>query len=721
MRGSRHAFACGLAGALLLACGGKEAQQQPAAPTAQQANHPPEPPSAVTARFDAAGQLHLAWRSGSDPDSKPSALRVEILLSGSPYGALKESGSRLVTAAGALTATLDSKLADPLISLRTMDPQGLTSTTVTPATVEQAAAWTRWPSGEPDLRLNDCGWFGERGLLCVGEGGAIARLRDGQWTTEASNLRGSLRLATSPVAPPWLRTTEGRILRADDKGSWLPLAASLAEPYPAGPLRDLQGDAFGLTHLIDATGAVWLGDAAHLLRMTSPLALEEGCDRLRAVGFSAQAGLAICETGHVYSVANDRAGMQWLPLTGTTDPLPEAGLIQVIAASPSEVIVVEPTRIRRVAVGGWTTLLDKATTGSETALQIGRAVALASAPNTLYFPTSAGLAKLTDGSVAIIGGTPLHLVGALPDQPAAGQFTLVDRDGTRFVWNGSDLRNLSTPPLRADLLFHAAADLLVAVTALPAQPSDPPSLLRMQRPSGVSVTLRDGLRMTDGTFLIAGSEAGLATVWMGKGGNWQPTRLDAEGLRPTEILAVDEATDGSLIAISEHEVFRRVEGKWSHHGSQPASLRQVFAAGTGFLLFAEGTTLRCDAVACQPAAGDLATPTTTAWREGGGRWSLAPDGALRMLVTATSEPAWKQVALPLSANCATGLAQRIAGEGFDLLRYSDGRLASATATGCEPAGTAAASARLLQLAGTRLVAGPDGLRALSSPKSATAP
>lgn len=722
MRGSRHAFACGLAGFLLLACGGKEAQQQPAAPAPQQANHPPEPPAAVTARFDAAGTLHLAWRGGSDPDSPPAQLKVEVLLSGSPYGATKGSGSRSVTPPGALGVTLASTLADPIISLRTIDPQGLASASVSPAVVEQAPAWKRWPSQDPDLRLNDCAWLGERGLLCAGEKGAIVRLQDGAWLPEASNLRGSLRIAPSPVAAPWLRTDEGRILRADEKGAWVGLTASLAEPYPVGPLRDLQGDAFGLSHLIDATGAVWLGDASHLLRMSAPLASEDGCTNLRAVGFSAQAGLAVCENGQVFTVATDRAGMQWLPLTGTTDPLPGDGIVQVIASSPSEVIVVEPARIRRVAVGGWTTLLDRTSAQGSEPLRIGRAVALAAAPSDLYFPTSDGLAKLSDGAVSIIGGTPRHLVGALPDQPAAGQFTLVDRDGTRFVWTGSDLRSLSTPPLRADLAFHAGTDLLVAVTALPAQANDPPSLLRLQRPSGVSVTLRDGLRTAAGAFAIAGSESGSATVWTGTDGTWQATRLAADGIRPTEVLALDELADGTMVAISEHEVFRRIEGKWSHHSTQQASLRNLFATGTGFLLFAEGTTLTCAATACQPAAAELAAGAgTVQWREGGGRWSLAADGTLRRLVIEGNAPSWSEAAKALTPDCAKGLAQRITGSGFDLLRYADGRLANATAAGCDPAATAQANARLLQLGRELLVADAAGIRALSHPTSAPAP
>lgn len=720
MWGSRRALACGLISAMLAACGSKEQQVEPAPPVAS--NRPPEPPDKLAARFDAGGRLHLSWTRGSDPESPVDQLKVEVLLAGSPYGAAKESAARFMSPPGATEATLTSAIADPIISVRTIDPQGLASAMRTIASVEQAAAWNRWPAAETDLRLNDCGWFAEGGLLCVGEGGAIARLRGGEWSTERSNLRGSLHLATSPVAAPWLRTAEGRILRADAKGGWLPLTASLPEPYPVGPLRDLQGDAFGLTHLIDATGAVWLGDTAHLLRMTSPLAREEGCDRLRAIGFSAQAGLAICETGQVYTVATDRAGMQWLPLTGTTEPLPEAGLVQVIASSPSDLIVVEPARIRRVAVGGWTTLLDKAATGSDAPLRIGRAIALAGAPDTLYFPTSAGLARLTDGSVTIVGGTPLHLVGVLPDQPAAGQFTLVDRDGTRFVWNGTDLRNLSTPPLRADLLFHAAADLLVAVTALPAEPSDPPSLLRLQRPAGVNVTLRAGLRTADGTFLIAGSEAGLATVWMGKGGDWQATRLEHEGLRPTEILALDEATDGSVIAIAEHEVFRRIDGTWNHHSSQSASLRQTFAAGPAFLLFAEGTTLTCDAAACRPAAPAIAAGAgRLQWHEGGGRWSLDSDGTLRRLSTSTAEPTWQQAAGALPADCTKGLAQRLTDGDLDLLRYADGRIASGRPDGCEAAGTALASARLLKLAELHLVADAAGIRALARPQKALRP
>jgi hypothetical protein len=726
MWGSRRAFACGLIGALLAACGSKEQQVQPASPVAS--NRPPEPPDKLAARFDAGGRLHVSWTRGSDPESPVEQLKVEVLLAGSPYGAAKESAARFMSPPGATEATLTSAIADPIISVRTIDPQGLASAMRTIASVEQAPQWTNWPAGGPERKLVDCLWRQEAGLLCSGTNGAIVTDAD---QSQPSGLRGRLRIAGSVAGQPWLFTDEGRILvpatagkpDAQEKASgWIPLQALLAEPYPAGPLKSLQADAFGLTHLIDATGAVWIGDAQHLLRMTSPLATEQGCERLSAIGFSPTVGLAICDSGKVFTVAADRAGMQWRPLTATTDPLPADGILEIIATSLSEVIVVEPARIRRVAVGGWNTLLDLTAAPGGTPLRIGRAVALAGAPDSVYFPTSAGLARLTDGSVTIIGGTPLHLVGVLPDQPAAGQFTLVDRDGARFVWNGTELRNQLPPPLRADLLFHAAADLLVAITALPRQPSDPSSLLRVEPPPGLNVTLSAGLRTADGTLIIAGSESGLATVWARTESSWQLTRLEHEGLRPAAILALDEATDGTLVAISEHEVFRRVEGVWSHHSSQPASLRQTFAAGAAFLLFAEGTTLTCDATACRPAAPAIAAGAgRLQWHEGGGRWSLDSDGTLRRLNTSTAEPTWQQTAGALPADCTKGLAQRLTEGDLDLLRYADGRIASGRPDGCEAAGTALASAKLLKLAALHLVADAAGIRAIARPQKAPRP
>ena len=726
MRGSRRAFACGLIGALLAACGSKEPQVQPAAHVA--ANRPPEPPDRPSARFDAGGRLHLSWTRGSDPESPVDQLKVEIILSSSPYSTAEDKAARFMSPPGANEAILTSAIADPIISIRTLDPQGLASATRTISAVEQAPQWTSWPSGSPELHLTDCLWREGQGLLCSGTNGAI--LTDTKQIIP-SGLRGTLQIAGSIAGQPWLFTNEGRILVPAPAGkidppekaaAWTPLQATLAEPHPAGPLRSLQADAFGLTHLVDASGAVWIGDTQHLLRMISPLAAEDGCERLSAIGFSLTVGLAICDSGKVFTVAADRAGMQWRPLTATTEPLPSEGILEIIASTPGQVVVLEPSRIRSVAVGGWTTLLDQAAVTDGTPLRIGRSASRSSDPNTHYIPTSQGLAILRDGSLNLVAGTPRNLVGVIPPDSNLGELTLIDADGARFVWTGTELRNQVPPPLRADLLFHAAADLLVAVTALPAQPYDPPSLLRLQRPSGVSVILRDGLRMADGTFLIAGSEAGLATVWMGKGGDWQATRLDAEGLRPTEILAVDEAGDGTLVAISEHEVFRRAEGAWIHHSSQPATLKQLFAAGADFLLFAEGATLSCSATACQPAAPAIAAGAgRLQWHEGGGRWSLADDGTLRRLTTSSTEPTWQQAMGPLPADCAKGLAQRLTDGGFDLLRYADGRIAIGRPDGCDAAGTAQPNAKLLKLGDLHLVADPSGIRAIARPPTATRP
>lgn len=726
MRGSRRAFACGLIGALLAACGSKEPQVQPAAPVA--ANRPPEPPDKPVARFDSGGQLHLSWTRGSDPESPVDQLKVEVILDGSPYATSKEGAARFMSPPGATGATLTSTLADPIISVRTVDPQGLASATRTIAAVEQAPQWTSWPSGSPELHLTDCLWREGHGLLCSGAHGAI--VTDANQTIP-SGLRGRLRIAGSVAGQPWLFTDEGRILVPTPTGKldapekaagWTTLQATPAEPYPAGPLRALNADAFGLTHLIDATGAVWVGDSRHLLRMISPLAAEDGCERLSAIGFSLTVGLAICDSGKVFTVAADSAGLQWRPLTATTDPLPSEGILEIIASAPGQAVVVEPSRIRSVAVGGWTTLLDQAAATGKTPLRIGRSASLSSDPNTHYFPTSEGLAILRDGALSLVAGTARNLVGVIPPSAGNGAVSLIDADGARFTWTGTELRNEIPPPLRADLLFHAAADLLVAVTALPAQPSDPGSLLRVEPPPGVNVTLRAGLRTTDGKLIIAGSESGLATVWERTDNRWQLTRLDAEGIRPTELIGLDQEAGGNLIAISDHEVFRRVDGVWSHHSSQPATLKQLFAAGGSFLLFADGATLTCSASACQPA-----DPTVTAgagrlqWHEGGGRWSIAEDGTLRRLTTSSNTPSWQQALGPLSADCAKGLAQRLAGDGVDLLRYADGRIAIGTSGGCDAAGTAQPNAKLLRLGERHLVADPNGIRAIARPPTAARP
>ena len=726
MWGSRRAFACGLIGAMLAACGSKEQQVQPAAPVAS--NRPPEPPDKLSARFDAGGRLHVSWTRGSDPESPVDQLKVEILLDGSPYATAKEGAARFMSPPGATDATLTSAITDPIISVRTVDPQGLASAARTISSVEPSPQWTNWPAGGPELHLTDCLWREEQGLLCSGTNGAIVTDAD---QSHPSGLRGRLRIAGSVAGQPWLFTDEGRILVPATAGKldaqqkaagWTPLQATLAEPYPAGPLKSLQADAFGLTHLVDATGAVWIGDTQHLLRMTSPLAIEEGCERLSAIGFSLTVGLAICDSGKVFTVAADRAGMQWRPLTATTDPLPADGILEIIASTPGQAVVVEPSRIRSVAVGGWTTLLDQAAATGKTPLRIGRSAALSSDPNTHYFPTSEGLAILRDGALSLVAGTPRNLVGVVPPASQPGELTLIDADGARFVWTGTELRNQVPPPLRADLLFHAAADLLVAVTALPRQPSDPTSLLRVQPPPGVNVTLSAGLRTTDGTLIIAGSESGLATVWERANDNWTATRLEAEGLRPTDIIGLDQDTRGNLVAISEHEVFRRADGVWSHHSSQPAALKQLFAGGADFLLFAEGATLTCDATACRPAAPAIAAGAgRLQWHEGGGRWSLDSDGALRRLSTSTAEPTWQQAAGTLPADCAKGLVQRLTDGGFDLLRYADGRIAIGRPDGCEAAGTALASAKLLKLAELHLVADRSGIRAIARPPTAARP
>ena len=726
MRGSRRAFACGLIGALLAACGSKEAQVQPAAPVV--ANRPPEPPDKPFARFDGGGRLHVSWIRGSDPESSVDKLNVEIILGGSPYGGTKESAARFMSPPGATGVTVTSAIADPIISVRTIDPEGLASATRTIAFVEQAPQWTSWPSGGPELRLTDCLWREGHGLLCSGANGVI--LTDANQTIP-SGLRGTLRIAGSVAGQPWLFTNEGRILvpaatgklDAPEKATgWTTLQATLAEPYPAGPTSSLQADAFGLTHLIDATGAVWVGDTRHLLRMISPLATEDGCERLSAIGFSLTVGLAICDSGKVFTVAADSAGMQWRPLTASTDPLPSEGILEIIASTPGQAVVVEPARIRSVAVGGWTTLLDQAAVTDGTPLRIGRSASRSDDPSTHYFPTSEGLAILRDGALSLVLGTPRNLVGVIPRASKLGNVTLIDADGARFIWTGTELRNEIPPPLRADLLFHAAADLLVAVTALPRQPSDPISLIRLEPPPGVNVTLRAGLRTTDGTLIIAGSESGLATVWERTDNGWQLTRLDADGIRPTELIGLDQDTRGNLIAISEHEVFRRADGVWSHHSSQPSALKQIFAAGAYFLLFADGAALTCSATACQPA-----DPTFTAdagrlqWHEGGGRWSLADDGTLRRLSTLSTEPTWQQAMGPLPADCAKGIAQRLTDGGFDLLRYADGRIAIGRPDGCEAAGTALASAKLLKLGELHLVADPSGIRAIARPPTAARP
>lgn len=726
MRGSRRAFACGLIGAILAACGSKEPQVQPAAHVAS--NRPPEPPDRPSARFDNGGRLHLSWTRGSDPESPVDQLKVEIILSSSPYSDAKDKAARFMSPPGANEAILTSAIADPIISIRTIDPQGLASATRTVASVEQAPQWTSWPSGSPELHLTDCLWREGQGLLCSGTNGAV--LTDTNQTIP-SGLRGRLQIAGSIAGQPWLFTDEGRILVPAPTGKhdppekaagWTTLQATLAEPYPAGPIKSLQADAFGLTHLIDATGAVWIGDTQHLLRMTSPLASEEGCERLSAIGFSRTVGLAICDSGKVFTVAADRAGMQWRPLTASTDPLPSEGILEIIASTPGQAVVVEPARIRSVAVGGWTTLLDQAAVTDGTPLRIGRSASRSDDPSTHYFPTSQGLAILHDGGLTLVAGTPRNLVGVIGRLSNPGDLTLIDADGARFNWTGTELRNEVPPPLRADLLFHAAADLLVAVTALPRQPSDPTNLLRVEPPSGVNVTLRAGLRTTDGTLIIAGSEAGLATVWARANDSWTPTRLDAEGIRPTELIGLDQDTRGNLIAISEHEVFRRADGAWSHHSSQPATLKQLFAAGADFLLFAEGATLSCSATACQPSG-----PTLTAgagrlqWHEGAGRWSLADDGTLRRLSTSSTEPTWQQAMGPLPADCAKGLAQRLTDDGFDLLRYADGRIAIGSPGGCDAAGTAQPNAKLLKLGELNLVADPSGIRAVARPPKSARP
>ena len=723
MRGCRLAFACGLTAALLAACGSKEQPPPPAATPA--ANRPPEPPDKPVARFDLAGQLHLQWVRGSDPDSSVDQLKVEIVLSGSPYSTPKDKAERFVSPPGANEAILTSAIADPIISIRTIDPQGLASAARTISSVEQPPQWTRWPAGGPERRLVDCLWREERGLLCTGANGAI--LTDGD-TLVPSGLRGRLRIAGSITEPPWLVTDEGRVLVPAPAGkldppatatAWTPLQATLAEPYPAGPIKSLQADAFGLTHLIDATGAVWIGDAHHLLRMSSPLASAEGCDHLSALGFSHEVGLAVCDSGKVFTVATDRAGMQWRPLTATTDPLPSEGILEIIASTPGQVVVIEPTRIRSVAVGGWSTLLDQTAATGGTPLRIGRSASRSSDPNTHYIPTSQGLALLRDGSLTLVAGTPRNLVGIIPPVSNLGEVTLIDADGARFIWTGTDLRNEVPPPLRADLLFHAAADLLVAVTALPRQPSDPPTLLRVEPPPGVNVTLRAGLRTSDGQLIIAGSEAGLATVWARSNDSWTPTRLEAEGIRPTELIGLDQDTAGNLIAISEHEVFRRADGLWSHHSSQPGALKQLFAAGADFLLFADGATLTCNPTSCQPAAPAIAAGAgRLQWHEGGGRWSLDSDGTLRRLNTSSADATWQQAMGALQADCATGLVQRLSDDGFDLLRYADGRIAIGRPGGCDQAGTASAAAKLLKLGDLHLVADQRGIRAIARPLTA---
>ena len=726
MRGSRRAFACGLIGALLAACGNKETHVQAAAPVA--ANRPPEPPDKPAARFDSGGRLHVSWTRGSDPESPVDQLKVEILLDGSPYGAAKESTARFMSPLGATDATLTSAITDPIISVRTIDPQGLASALRTIASVEQATQWTNWPAGGPELHLTDCLWREGQGLICSGANGAI--LSDTNQTVP-SGLRGSLRIAGSVAGQPWLFTDEGRILVPAPAGkldapekaaAWTTLQATLAAPYPAGPLKSLQADTFGLTHLIDATGAAWVGDSRHLLRMISPLAAEDGCERLSAIGFSFTVGLAICDSGKVFTVAADSAGMHWRPLTASTDPLPAEGILEIIASTPGQAVVVEPARIRSVAVGGWTTLLDQAAATGKTPLRIGRSASLSSDPNTHYFPTSEGLAILRDGALSLVAGTPRNLVGVIPPVSNLGEISLIDADGARFVWNGTDLRNEVPPPLRADLLFHAAADLLVAITALPRQPSDPASLLRVEPPPGVNVTLSAGLRTPDGQFIIAGAEAGLATVWARANDSWTATRLEAEGLRPTDIIGLDQDAGGNLVAISEHEVFRRADGVWSHHSSQPATLKQLFAAGEAFLLFADGATLTCSATACQNAAAEIAAGVgVSQWHEGGGRWSLADDGTLRHLVVEGTAPAWKEAAKALSSDCAKGLAQRLTDGGFDLLRYADGRIAIGRPDGCEAAGTAQPNAKLLKLGELHLVADQSGIRAIARPPTAARP
>jgi hypothetical protein len=238
----------------------------------------------------------------------------------------------------------------------------------------------------------------------------------------------------------------------------------------------------------------------------------------------------------------------------------------------------------------------------------------------------------------------------------------------------------------------------------------------------VNGTLRAGLRTSDGKLIIAGAEAGLATVWERTDNSWQLTRLDAEGIRPTELIGLDQDAGGNLIAISEHEVFRRADGIWSHHSSQPATLKELFAAGNSFLLFADGSTLTCDAAACQNATAEIAAGVgVSQWHEGGGRWSLATDGTLRRFVVEGPAPAWKEAAKALSSDCAKGIAQRLAGDGFDLLRYADGRIAIGTSGGCDAAGTAQPNARLLRLGELNLVADPNGISAIARPPAAARP
>lgn len=726
MWGSRRALACGLIGAILAACGSEEQQVQPAAPVTS--NRPPEPPDKLSAWFDAGGDLHIHWIRGSDPDSPVDQLKVEVMLAGSHYGAAKDNTSRFVTAPGATEATLASASADPIISARTIDPQGLASATRTISAVERPPQWINWPAGGPERKLVDCLWREEQGLLCSGTNGVI--LTDASQPVP-SGLRGTLRIAGSVAGQPWLFTDEGRILvpataakldAPERAAGWTPLQATLDEPYPAGPLKSLQADAFGLTHLVDATGAVWIGDSQHLLRMTLPLATEEGCERLSAIGFSLTVGLAICDSGKVFTVATDRAGMQWRPLTATTDPLPADGILEIIASNPGQAVVIEKTRIRSVAVGGWNTLLDQTSATGTTPLRIGRSASRSSDPDTHYIPTSEGLAILRDSGLSLVPGTPRNLVGLILPTSQPGELILIDADGARFVWTGTELRNQVPPPLRADLLFHAAADLLVAITALPPQPSDPAALLRVEPPPGLNVNLSAGLRTPEGKLIIAGSESGLATVWERSDNSWQLTRLEHEGLRPTSVITIDQDARGNLVAISEHEVFRRAEGIWSHHSSQPAALRQLFVAGADFLLFAEGATLSCSPTACQPAAPAIAAGAgRLQWHEGGGRWSLADDGTLRRLSTSTAEPTWQQAAGPLPVHCTKGLAQRLTDGDFDLLRYADGRIAISKPNNCGAAGTALASAKLLKLADLHLVADAAGIRAIAQPKQAPRP
>jgi hypothetical protein len=109
------------------------------------------------------------------------------------------------------------------------------------------------------------------------------------------------------------------------------------------------------------------------------------------------------------------------------------------------------------------------------------------------------------------------------------------------------------------------------------------------------------------------------------------------------------------------------------------------------------------------------------WQEGGGRWSLAEDGTLRRLTTSSNAPSWQQALGPLPADCAKGLAQRLAGDGVDLLRYADGRIAIGTSGGCDAAGTAQPNAKLLRLGERHLVADPNGIRAIARPPTAARP